>query len=207
MKTARTSPRARKHAQRHFRAVPCAQALCWRPMAVPRRPHQPRAPRTTRGSRISTHAATRAPQHTSPALPRLFAPCAGSAHCSWHLTSGCTRTRREYDADSAPRKARTHARTRTRAHARSSAQSAAQPDSLPAHTSYSTMCTHCAQRCSPHPATTACPSPHHDVSRTLRQQPNQRHCSARLCTPAVSLTFPILPAAAPPRAHTAAVNM
>ena len=85
-------------------------------MAVPRRPHQLRAPRTTRASRISTHAATRAPQHTSPALPRLFAPCAGSAHCFWHLTSGCTRTRREYDADSAPRKARTHARTRTRAH-------------------------------------------------------------------------------------------
>ena len=116
VKNARTSPRARKHAQRHFRAVPCASALCWRPMAVPRRPHQPRAPRTTRASRISTHAATRAPQHTSPALPRLFAPCAGSAHCFWHLTSGCTRTRREYDADSAPRKARTHARSRTRAH-------------------------------------------------------------------------------------------
>ena len=103
-------------------------------MAVPRRPHQPRAPRTTRASRISTHAATRAPQHTSPALPRLFAPCAGSAHCFWHLTSGCTRTRREYDADPAPRKARTHARARTRAHARSSAQSAPQPVSLPAHT-------------------------------------------------------------------------
>ena len=76
VKTARTSPRARKHAQRHFRAVPCASALCWRPMAVPRRPHQLRAPRTTRGSRISTHAATRAPQHTSPAHLRLFAPCA-----------------------------------------------------------------------------------------------------------------------------------
>ena len=85
-------------------------------MAVPRRPHQPRAPRTTRASRISTHAATRAPQHTSPAHLRLFAPCAGSADCFWHLISGCTRTRREYDADSAPRKARTHARTRTRAH-------------------------------------------------------------------------------------------
>ena len=42
--------------------------------------------------------------------------CRLSAHCFWHLTSGCTRTRREYDADSAPRKARTHARTRTRAH-------------------------------------------------------------------------------------------
>ena len=116
MKTARTSPRARKHTRSAQKPVSCAQALCWRPMAVPRRPHQPRAPRTTRASRISTHAATRAPQHTSPALPRLFAPCAGSAHCFWHLTSGCTRTRREYDADSAPRKARTHARTRTRAH-------------------------------------------------------------------------------------------
>ena len=118
VKTARTSPRARKHEQRHFRAVPCASTLCWRPMAVPRRPHQLRASRTTRASRISTHAATCAPQHTSPALPRLFAPCAGSAHCFWHLTSGCTRTRREYDADAAPRKARTHARTRARARTR-----------------------------------------------------------------------------------------
>ena len=116
VKTARTSPRARKHTRSAQNPVSCASALCWRPMAVPRRPHQPRAPRTTRASRISTHAATRAPQHTSPALPRLFAPCAGSAHCFWHLTSGCTRTRREYDADTAPRKARTHARTRTRAH-------------------------------------------------------------------------------------------
>ena len=116
VKTARTSPRAREHTLRAQKPVSCASALCWRPMAVPRRPHQPRAPRTTRASRISTHAATRAPQHTSPALPRLFAPCAGSAHCFWHLTSGCTRTRREYDAESAPRKARTHARTRTRAH-------------------------------------------------------------------------------------------
>ena len=96
-------------------------------MAVPRRPHQPRAPRTTRASRISTHAATRAPQHTSPALPRLFAPCAGSAHCFWHLTRGCTRTRREYDADSAPRKARTHARTRARALIRSVFCTACQP--------------------------------------------------------------------------------
>ena len=116
VKTARTSPRARKHTRSAQKPVSCASALCWRPIAVPRRPHQPRAPRTTRASRISTHAATRAPQHTSPALPRLFAPCAGSAHCFRHLTSGCTRTRREYDADTAPRKARTHARTRTRAH-------------------------------------------------------------------------------------------
>ena len=137
VKTARTSPRARKHAQRHFRAVPCASALCWRPMAVPRRPHQLRAPRTTRASRISTHAATRAPQHTSPAHLRLFAPCAGSADCFWHPTSGCTRTRRECDADPAPRRrARTPARARARAHPLSAAPS------LPAHTAYSTMCTH-----------------------------------------------------------------
>ena len=137
VKTARTSPRARKHAQRHFRAVPCASALCWRPMAVPRRPHQPRAPRTTRASRISTHAATRAPQHTSPALPRLFAPCAGSAHCFWHLTSGCTRTRRECDADPAPRR-----RARTPARARARASALCCTDCQPAHTAYSTMCTH-----------------------------------------------------------------
>ena len=65
VKTARTSPRARKHAQRHFRAVPCASALCWHPMAVPSRPHQPRASRTTRARRTTTHAATRAPQCTS----------------------------------------------------------------------------------------------------------------------------------------------
>ena len=52
-----------------------------------------------------------------------------------------------YDADPAPRKARTHARTRTRAHAHSSAQSAPQPVSLPAHTAYSTIsprAPHCA---------------------------------------------------------------
>ena len=65
VKTARTSPRARKHAQRHYRAVPCASALCWHPMAVPSRPHQPRASRTTRARRTTTHAATRAPQCTS----------------------------------------------------------------------------------------------------------------------------------------------
>ena len=117
VKTARTSPRARKHAQRHFRAVPCASALCWRPMAVPRRPHQLRAPRTTRASRISTHAATRAPQHTSPAHLRLFAPCAGSAHCLWHLKrlyQDAPRVRRR----SGTAQARTHARTRARARAR-----------------------------------------------------------------------------------------
>ena len=95
--------------------------MCASPVLAPHGRPAPPAPATRpshhrRASRISTHAATRAPQHTSPALPRLFAPCAGSAHCFWHLTSGCTRTRREYDADSAPRKARTHARSRTRAH-------------------------------------------------------------------------------------------
>ena len=76
VKTTRTSPRARKHAQRHYRAVPCASALCWHPMAVPSRPHQPRASRTTRARRTTTHAATRAPQCTShcslrPLLRRL----------------------------------------------------------------------------------------------------------------------------------------
>ena len=135
VKTARTSPRARKHAQRHFRAVPCASALCWRPMAVPRRPHQLRAPRTTRASRTSTHAATRAPQHTSPAHLRLFAPCAGSADCFWHPTSGCTRTRRECDG-TAQAQARTHARTR----ARSSAQSAVHSLSACLHTQHTAPC-------------------------------------------------------------------
>ena len=50
VKTTRTSPRARKHAQRHFRAVSCTSALCWHPMAAPSRPHQPPASRTTRAS-------------------------------------------------------------------------------------------------------------------------------------------------------------
>ena len=50
-------------------------------MAVPRRPHQPRAPRTTRASRISTHAATRAPQHTSLTVHAL---CQAPAHCFRH---------------------------------------------------------------------------------------------------------------------------
>ena len=74
VKTARTSPRARKHAQRHFRAVPCASALCWRPIAGPRRPHQPRASRPPDpGAR--------------PLTPRRSAPLtAVSAHC----TSACT---------------------------------------------------------------------------------------------------------------------
>jgi len=76
VKTARTSPRARKHAQRHFRAVPCASALCWRPMAGPRRPHQPRASRTTRPRRTTTHADAR----------RSAPLTAVSAHC----TSACT---------------------------------------------------------------------------------------------------------------------
>ena len=137
VKTARTSPRARKHAQRLSELCPCASALCWRPMAVPRRPHQPRAPRTTRGSRISTHAATRAPQHTSPAHLRLFAPCAGSADCFWHPTSGCTRTRRESECDgTAQAQARTHARTR----ARSSAQSAVHSLSACLHTQHTAPC-------------------------------------------------------------------
>ena len=155
VKTARTSPRARKHAQRHFRAVPCASALCWRPMAVPRRPHQLRAPRTTRASRISTHAATRAPQHTSPAHLRLFAPCAGSADCFWHPTSGCTRTRRECDGT-----AQAQARTRARTRARSSAQSAVHSLSACLHTQHTApsarvlhtaplpprACLHCTRR-------------------------------------------------------------
>ena len=46
------------------RATPSA-TQCWRPMAVPRRPHQLRASRTTRASRMTTHAATRAPQCAS----------------------------------------------------------------------------------------------------------------------------------------------
>ena len=95
VKTARTSPRARKHAQRHFRAVPCASALCWHPMAGPRRPHQPRASRTTRARRTTTHAATRAPQCTSPEvyahlhrrLHLLQAPCRTGARRAWQDSS------------------------------------------------------------------------------------------------------------------------
>ena len=194
MKTARTSPRARKHAQRLSELCPCASALCWRPMAVPRRPHQLRAPRTTRGSRISTHAATRAPQHTSPAHLRLFAPCAGSADCFWHPTSGCTRTRRECDGSAGPgAHARPHARSLIRP------VCCAQPVSLPAHTAYSTMCTHTLRR-SPHPTTIACLTPHHAVSRTppaARSEKLQR-APLHACTvsPLHSETFSFAP---PPR--------
>ena len=100
VKTTRTSPRARKHAQRHFRAVSSAQALCWRPMAVPRRPHQPRASRTTRARRTTTHAATRAPQHTSHCSLRPL-------HKRLHLLQAPYRTGARRDRqDASPRGAR-----------------------------------------------------------------------------------------------------
>ena len=171
-------------------------------MAVPRRPHQPRAPRTTRASRISTHAATRAPQHTSPALPRLFAPCAGSAHCFWHLTSGCTRTRREYDADSAPRKARTHARSRTRAHPLSLLHSL----SACLHTQHTAPWARIRLTTQPAPHNNSLP--HASPRRPALTPPaarSEKLQRAPLPTPAVSLhseTFSIHPAAAPPRAHS-----
>jgi len=100
VKTARTSPRARKHAQRHFRAVPCASALCWHPMAVPSRPHQPRASRTTRARRTTTHAATRAPQCTSHCSLRPL-------HKRLHLLQAPYRTGARRDRqDASPRGAR-----------------------------------------------------------------------------------------------------
>ena len=67
VKTARTSPRARnrKHTRSAQKPVSWTQALCWRPMWPSRAARiQLRAPRTPRASRMSTHAATRAPQHT-----------------------------------------------------------------------------------------------------------------------------------------------
>ena len=103
VKTARTSPRARKHAQRHFRAVPCASALCWRPMAGPRRPHQPRASRTTRPRRTTTHAATRAAVHLSlQSAPIAQAPAPSSGTIP-HRSA--TRPARRFTA----RRARRHA--------------------------------------------------------------------------------------------------
>ena len=74
------------------------------PLALPEQAAYPLTPRRARRSTPHQHACA------------FLRPVQNSAHCFWHLTSGCTRTRREYDADSAPRKARTHARTRTRAH-------------------------------------------------------------------------------------------
>ncbi len=103
VKTARTSPRARKHAQRHFRAVPCASALCWRPMAGPRRPHQPRASRTTRPRRTTTHADARAAVHLSlQSAPIAQAPAPSSGTIP-HRSA--TRPARRFTA----RRARRHA--------------------------------------------------------------------------------------------------
>ena len=99
--------------------------------------------------------------------------------------------------------ARTHARTRARARARFRSLL----HRLPA-------CTHSiqhhghayAQRRSPHPTTIARLTPHHAVPRSHRQQPDQRNCSARLCTPAVSLHSEPSQSTPPPRlpGHTAA---
>ena len=144
VKIARTSPRARKHAQRHFRAVPCASALCWRPMAVPRRPHQPRAPRTTRASRISTHAATRAPQHTSHCSLRPL-------HKRLHLLQAPYRTGARRDRqDASPRGARGGTpRAQATEHAlrypsRAAVQSACSLHSSPASEPFSPRAPHCA---------------------------------------------------------------
>lgn len=95
-----------------------------------------------------------------------------------------------------------HARTHT--HARSSAQSYAQPVSLPAHTAYSTLCTHshtlndAAHNINslPHASPRLALAPPAAQSEKLQRAP--LHASE---------TFSIHPAAAPPRAHTAAVNM
>ena len=123
VKTARTSPRARKHAQRHFRAVPCASALRWYPMAVPSRPHQPRASRTTRARRTTTHAATRAPQCTSHCSLRPL-------HKRLHLLQAPYRTgARRARQDASPRGARGGTpRAQATAHAlRHPTRAAAQP--------------------------------------------------------------------------------
>ena len=78
----------------------------------------------------------------------------------------------------------THARPHPRARARALICSVCcTADSLPANTPYSTRCTHGAQRGSPHPATTACPPPHHDVSRHSASSPvrdTAARASARL---------------------------
>ena len=100
VKTARTSPRARKHTSSAQKPGSWAQALCWRPMAGPRRPHQPRASRTTRARRTTTHAATRAPQCTS---PEVYA----HLHRRLHLLQAPCRTgARHARQDSSPRGAR-----------------------------------------------------------------------------------------------------
>ena len=196
-------------ARTQTRAAPILScAMCDCPVLAPHGRPAPPAPATRPShhqskphihSRRDARAAAHLTSTTSPfcALCRL---CTLLLASHKRLYQDAPRVRRRFCTTQG-----THARPhpRARARARSSAQSAAQPDSLPAHTSYSTMCTHCAQRCSPHPATTACPPPHHDVSRTLRQQPSQRHCSARLCTPAVPLRLsqstpsPRLPGHAP----------
>ena len=69
-------------------------------MAVPSRPHQPRASRTTRARRTTTHAATRAPQCTS---PEVYA----HLHRRLHLLQAPCRTgARHARQDSSPRGAR-----------------------------------------------------------------------------------------------------
>ena len=69
-------------------------------MAVPSRPHQPRASRTTRARRTTTHAATRAPQCTS---PEVYA----HLHRRLHLLQAPCRTgARRARQDSSPRGAR-----------------------------------------------------------------------------------------------------
>ena len=100
VKTARTSPRARKHTSSAQKPGSWAQALCWRPMAGPRRPHQPRASRTTRARRTTTHAATRAPQCTSHCSLRPL-------HKRLHLLQAPYRTGARRDRqDASPRGAR-----------------------------------------------------------------------------------------------------
>ena len=76
VKTARTSPRARKHTSSAQKPVSWAQAQCWRPMAVPRRPHRLRASRALPepGARPLTPRRTR----RSAPLTEVYAHCTGA---------------------------------------------------------------------------------------------------------------------------------
>ena len=76
VKTARTSPRARKHTRSAQKPVSWAQAQCWRPMAVPRRPHRLRASRALPepGARQLTPRRTR----RSAPLTEVYAHCTGA---------------------------------------------------------------------------------------------------------------------------------
>ena len=118
VKTARTSPRARKHAQRHFRAVP----MCVCPVLAPHGRPAPPAP-AARPSHYQSkpHIHSRRDARAAAHLTSTPAPfCALCRLCRLLLAShkrlyqDAPRVRRRFGTA----QARTHARTRARARAR-----------------------------------------------------------------------------------------